>query len=77
MTRLMMALIHGDNAVASTTMNKGKSVQAPETPPMIAPAPPVEEASVEIDPTKKNKIRTGKSSLKMPLKSSSNTGLKL
>jgi len=76
MTRLKMALIHGDNLFAAVALNKGKGGSAPTPPPMIAPAPPVEEASVEIDPLKDKRVRTGKSSLKMPLVTK-NTGLKL
>lgn len=75
MTRLMMALIHGDNIEAMTTFNKGKG-KAPEAPPMIAPKPPIEEASVELD-NKDKKRKTGKASLKMPIASATNTGLKL
>lgn len=73
MTRLAMALIHGESPVAATTFNKK---DAPEAPPMIAPKPPVEEASVEIEAPTDKKARTGKSSLKMPILSK-NTGLKI
>ena len=76
MTRLAMALIHGENPVACTTFHKGKG-KGPAQTPMVAPAPPVEEASVEIEDSKKKKARTGKSTLKMPLRSSKDTGLKL
>ena len=72
----MTALIHGDNATAYTTFNGGGK-SAPTPPPMVAPAPPVEEASVELDEEgKRTRARTAKSSLKMPLVST-NTGLKL
>ena len=74
MTRLMKALLSGNNLHAATTFNKGKGASTP--PPMIAPAPPVEEASVELDATGKKKARTGKSTLKMPLRAK-DTGLKL
>lgn len=53
---------------------KGKS--APEAAPAIAPKPPVEEASVEIEGEGKKKVNTGKSSLKMPVLSK-NTGLNI
>lgn len=76
MTRFAMALIHGDNVLAMTTYNKGKG-KVPEAPPMIAPKPPVEEASVEIEKNQDRKKRTGKASLKMPLAKATNTGLKL
>lgn len=75
MTRLAMAFIHGDNATAMTTYNKGKG-KAPAPPPMIAAAPPVEEASVEIDDKKKNRELTSKSRLKMPLTTAKDVGLK-
>lgn len=75
MTRLMMAMIHGDNLEAMTTFNKGKG-KAPTPPPMIAPAPPVEEASVEIDDNKKKRALTSKSRLKMPIMNAANVGLK-
>lgn len=43
----------------------------------VAPTAPVEEASVDIgDEEKKKRTRTGKSKLKVPTISSSNTGLK-
>lgn len=72
-----MALIHGEHPEAMTTFNKGGKGSTPKPPPMIAPTAPVEEASVEIENNdKKKKARTGKSSLKMPLKQV-NTGLKL
>lgn len=56
----------------------GKSAPAaPPPPPVIAPTAPVEEASVEVDEDQKKKTKTGKSSLKVPLTTSSETGLKL
>ena len=76
MTRLAKALLDGGDLFASTTFHKGKG-KGPVQPPMVAPTPPVEEASVEIEDSKKKKARTGKSALKMPLRSSKNTGLKL
>ncbi len=73
----MKAVLAGENVHALTTFNGGGSKgSVPKPPPMIAPAPPVEEASVELESQKKKRARTGKSTLKMPLKPS-NTGLKL
>lgn len=55
-----------------------KSPKMPEPQPMVAPSAPVEEASVEIEENdKKKKLKTGKSSLKMPITMAKNTGLKL
>lgn len=57
---------------------KGGKGAAPTPPPVIAPTAPVEEASVEIDDDDENKrLRTGKSSLKMPLATATDTGLKV
>lgn len=51
---------------------------APTPPPTVAPTAPVEEASVEIDDDAENtRLRTGKSSLKMPLATATDTGLKV
>ena len=57
-----------------------KGAPTPEPAPLIAPTAPVEEASVEIedsDEDKLKKIRTGKSSLKLPLADTGSTGLKV
>ena len=55
---------------------KGSAVQTPA--PIIAPTAPVEEASVEIDEeTKKDKLNTGKSTLKIPMAISEKAGLKV
>lgn len=43
--------------------------------PVIAPTPPVEDASVELEEDDNIKKNTGKSSLKIPLSTSSNTAL--
>lgn len=43
----------------------GKS--APKQLPQVAPTPPVEEASVDVDSDDVNKKKTGKGSLKIPL----------
>lgn len=60
----------------------GSSAPAPlpTPPPMVAPKPPVEEASVELDdPKKRKRQRTGKSSLKgtLPFAIGKKIGLKL
>lgn len=75
MNRLLKALQDGIHPM-DVVLNK-KDAPAPTVEPMIAPTPPIEEASVEIDDKTKKKVRTGKSSLKMPLSTSANTGLKL
>ena len=55
-----------------------KGGSAPEPQPVVAPVAPIEEASVELDEDdKKKKLKTGKSSLKMPTKIADNVGLKL
>lgn len=57
----------------------GKGASAPAPMPLIAPAAPIEEASVEIDDSanKKKKLQTSKSSLKLPLANTDTTGLKV
>jgi len=56
-----------------------KGGSAPDPAPLIAPTAPVEEASVEIDEAEDEttKLKTGKSSLKLPLVDTSTTGLKV
>ena len=59
------------------TYNKGKG-NVPAPLPQIAPTAPVEEASVEIDDADaKNKLKTSKESLKIPLANTVNAGLKV
>jgi hypothetical protein len=56
----------------------GKGSSAPAPAPVVAPTAPVEEASVEIDEeTKKDKLNTGKSTLKVPMAISEKAGLKV
>lgn len=56
----------------------GGKGSAPAPAPIIAPTAPVEEASVEIDEeTKKDKLNTGKSTLKIPMAISEKAGLKV
>lgn len=58
----------------------GKSAPTiPPPPPAVAPKPPVQEASVQLDENAtKKRARTSKSTLKMPLASTaSGTGLNL
>ena len=60
------------------TYNGGGKGAAPAPLPQIAPTAPVEEASVEIDDADaKNKLKTSKESLKIPLANTVNTGLKV
>ena len=59
------------------TYNGGKGGGAPTPPPMVAPAAPVEEASVEIDDEQDKKLKTSKKSLKIPLAENIDTGLKV
>lgn len=47
----------------------------PVTQPVVNPTPPVEDASVELEEDDNIKKKTGKSSLKIPLSTSSNTAL--
>jgi hypothetical protein len=54
-----------------------KKGAAPTPPPTVAPTAPVEEASVEIEDDENKRLRTGKSSLKMPLATATDTGLKV
>lgn len=75
MNKLLKALQEGISPM-DVVLNK-KDQQAPEAAPMIAPKPPVEEASVQIEDPKKKKVKTGKASLKMPLSTSQDTGLKI
>lgn len=55
-------------------LNKGGK-GATVSQPVVAPTPPVEDASVELDEDADIKKKTGKSSLKIPLSTSSNTAL--
>lgn len=59
--------------------HKGGKGAAPAPMPLVAPAAPIEEASVEIDDSanKKKKLQTSKSSLKLPLANTDTTGLKV
>jgi len=60
------------------TYNKGGKGSAPAPLPQVAPTAPVEEASVEIDDADaKNKLKTSKESLKIPLANTVNAGLKV
>jgi len=55
----------------------GKGSQPAEVA-QVAPTAPVQEASVEIDdPEAKNKLKTSKQSLKVPLATTVDTGLKI
>ena len=59
-------------------MTYSKKGGAPAQQPMVAPSAPVEEASVEIDDENaKNKLKTSKQSLKIPLAKMISTGLKV
>lgn len=60
----------------------GKGGSAPAPQPIVQPAPAVQEASVEIgaednELDKKQRLKTGKSSLKLPLADTASTGLKV
>ena len=55
-----------------------KNQAQPVQQPLVAPTAPVEEASVEIDDDDiESRARTSKSSLKMPLATASDTGLRI
>lgn len=72
MHRMMRSIVLGEEP---QVFYKGKG-KAPAPPPMIAPAPPVEEASIELESDKEKIARnTGKSELKMPI-AKVTTGLK-
>ena len=56
---------------------KGGGGAAPQAP-QVAPAPPVEEAGIVSDEEDSDsKLKTAKSSLKIPLATSAGTGLKV
>jgi hypothetical protein len=58
--------------------HKGGKGGAPAPMPLVAPAAPIEEASVEIeDRDKKAALKSSKSSLKLPLANTDTTGLKV
>jgi len=53
-----------------------KDIKLPEAPAPIQPTAPVEEVGIELDDNeKKRKDKTGKSTLKVPTKTSDNVGL--
>lgn len=56
-----------------------KNAPAAVIPPAVAPTPPVEETGVDLDEEgKKKKVsKAGKSTLKVPLATSKNTGLRI
>ena len=75
--RLLKLLAQG-LSVEDTYLYKGGKGMMPAPQPIVAPTAPVEEASVEIEEDDaKKKLKTGKSSLKMPIKTTTDTGLKV
>lgn len=76
MNKLIRAMADGLSPEDVLVYKGGKGTPPPTT--AVAPTPPVEEASLEIeDPDKKKKLETGKSSLKMPMAPAKDTGLKI
>jgi len=78
MTRLMKVLSMRQDVYYALLHGGGGKGAAPEPAPMVAPTAPVEEASVEIDDdVDKNKVKSTKQSLKVPLTAAPDTGLSI